>query len=257
MKKNPRITYQKNGPYIVLDVEHLFDSDGTQLKTKQERKLCRCGGSNYKPFCDGSHIDLEFKGDYTNPDQLKKAEPGVVQEITGDPPPQPVIFIEKNGPYKVQGDIEIEAAMIGERSDTQQRTLCRCGGSGIKPYCDGTHQKIGFRDDHLSAIIHVDTVKEELTRVTIGKKELVVVNRETGLSVFSGVCLHAEALLAEGFIEENYLTCGRHRWRYDLETGNLDGDPSMKLKKLKVEIEEGWVLIEKAELNELADLVDD
>ncbi|MCG8334291.1 MAG: CDGSH iron-sulfur domain-containing protein [Proteobacteria bacterium] len=265
MEKKPRITYQKNGPYIVHDVDKVVDSDGTLLVKKQERRLCRCGGSRYKPFCDGSHIDIGFEGDYavsvkevkkvgtSSPsDELLHSE---TEKANSEPPKESGIIIEKNGPYTVQGGIEIES--VEKQPTAQQHTICRCGGSGVKPLCDGTHTKIGFRDDHLLAIIRVDAVEEELTRVTIGKKELVVIKRDSGLSVFSGVCLHAEALLVEGFIEENYLTCGRHRWRYNLETGQLDGDPSMALKKLQTKFEDGWLLIEKAELNELADLEDD
>jgi CDGSH-type Zn-finger protein len=174
-----------------------------------------------------------------------------------EPELQPGIVIEKNGPYRVQGAVEIDSNEIDARYSRQQYTLCRCGGSQTKPFCDGTHKLNGFRDDHLLAILKIEDVNEELTRVTIGKKELVVVKQASGLSVFSGVCLHAEALLAEGFIEENHLTCGRHRWRYDLESGELDGDSSMALKKLNARIEDGWLLIERSELNQLVDLDDD
>src|ERR1700680_1725869 len=51
----------------------------------------------------------------------------------------------KNGPYKVEGPIEL---FYGDsRVDTSQPTvfLCRCGASSKKPFCDGTHSKIGFR----------------------------------------------------------------------------------------------------------------
>jgi len=48
----------------------------------------------------------------------------------------------KNGPYKVEGPIEL---FYGDsRVDTSQPTvfLCRCGASSNKPFCDGTHSKI-------------------------------------------------------------------------------------------------------------------
>jgi CDGSH-type Zn-finger protein len=51
-----------------------------------------------------------------------------------------------NGPYMVEGEIEL-VAPSGQRIDTKGKTkffLCRCGGSTTKPFCDGTHSKIGF-----------------------------------------------------------------------------------------------------------------
>jgi CDGSH-type Zn-finger protein len=51
----------------------------------------------------------------------------------------------ENGPYKVKGPIELvdhEGNAIPVPGDTV--FLCRCGGSTNKPFCDGTHSKIGF-----------------------------------------------------------------------------------------------------------------
>ncbi len=41
----------------------------------------------------------------------------------------------------------VVVAAEGNRFPTEQETiaLCRCGGSTTKPFCDGTHSKIGFR----------------------------------------------------------------------------------------------------------------
>ncbi|WP_309232697.1 CDGSH iron-sulfur domain-containing protein [Actinotalea sp. JY-7885] len=53
-----------------------------------------------------------------------------------------------NGPLLVRGDVEILLAS-GEPAPRRRRTvaLCRCGASGIKPYCDGSHKVIGFTTD--------------------------------------------------------------------------------------------------------------
>lgn len=50
----------------------------------------------------------------------------------------------KNGPVLVQGPAQVVDAegKAGEQKDTV--ALCRCGHSGTKPFCDGTHRKIGF-----------------------------------------------------------------------------------------------------------------
>ena len=50
-----------------------------------------------------------------------------------------------NGPYVVTGTIELHDTN-GNVLATQTRTvLCRCGASTKKPFCDGTHSKIGFQ----------------------------------------------------------------------------------------------------------------
>lgn len=51
-----------------------------------------------------------------------------------------------SGPLWVRGRIPVTAA-DGATYETRNRvTLCRCGASGNKPFCDGTHASIGFRD---------------------------------------------------------------------------------------------------------------
>ena len=57
------------------------------------------------------------------------------------------ITIRPNGPYLVEGDLEL-LDTNGAKVDTggQARfALCRCGASVKKPFCDGTHSKIGFQ----------------------------------------------------------------------------------------------------------------
>jgi CDGSH-type Zn-finger protein len=52
-----------------------------------------------------------------------------------------------NGPYRVDGNITIVDADGNEfdlSSRRQPIALCRCGGSTTKPFCDGTHIRIGF-----------------------------------------------------------------------------------------------------------------
>jgi CDGSH-type Zn-finger protein len=63
------------------------------------------------------------------------------------PPPAraPAITIANDGPYAVSGSIELDAA-FGDGASKEHYTLCRCGGSKRKPFCDGTHWDIGFKD---------------------------------------------------------------------------------------------------------------
>jgi CDGSH-type Zn-finger protein len=60
------------------------------------------------------------------------------------------ILVKPNGPYVVSGDLtQIEIKDInGNKYDLtgkQAVALCRCGASVKKPFCDGTHSRIGFQ----------------------------------------------------------------------------------------------------------------
>ncbi len=59
------------------------------------------------------------------------------------------IRARENGPYLVTGDLS-ELTLTDAAGNPYDLTgkpniaLCRCGGSTTKPFCDGTHSKIGF-----------------------------------------------------------------------------------------------------------------
>jgi CDGSH-type Zn-finger protein len=55
------------------------------------------------------------------------------------------VVVEKNGPYWVQ-DIDAPTDPQGEAMNQHKYVLCRCGKSGNKPYCDGTHRDVGWED---------------------------------------------------------------------------------------------------------------
>jgi CDGSH-type Zn-finger protein len=52
-----------------------------------------------------------------------------------------------NGPYEFRGELEIVTAEGQLVAKETEAWLCRCGRSASKPYCDGSHEKTGFRDD--------------------------------------------------------------------------------------------------------------
>ena len=55
------------------------------------------------------------------------------------------VTVRENGPYLVKGPIQIVDPEGNEfRVEREVVALCRCGGSTNKPFCDGTHSKIGF-----------------------------------------------------------------------------------------------------------------
>ncbi|HMB48079.1 MAG TPA: CDGSH iron-sulfur domain-containing protein [Afifellaceae bacterium] len=100
--------------------------------------LCRCGRSKNKPWCDNSHRDMGFKATGEPKAAEHPAEPA---ERGGQLALTPL----KDGPMQVVGNLEIVSGS-GRRLECSTETyFCRCGGSAKKPFCDGTHARIGFQ----------------------------------------------------------------------------------------------------------------
>lgn len=213
MEKNEsNIIISKNGPYIVSNLplkveEVVFDKENFPIRYKTTKKfpqknyrLCRCGNSKSKPFCDGSHL-AGFDGEETaNPDkgtiikgnnlllrditslcagtgfcdraagtwQLvkdknKKSNAMAIQQACNCPSGRLTIIkdgkgkkgkeeieptfkpsislIEETGlgPIWAKGGIKIISSS-GKKYEIRNRvTLCRCGKSNNKPFCDGSH----------------------------------------------------------------------------------------------------------------------
>ena len=58
-----------------------------------------------------------------------------------------LIFIAPNGPYVVKGKVDLLETPRGKGASETSITLCRCGASKNKPYCDGSHWDVEFTDD--------------------------------------------------------------------------------------------------------------
>ena len=69
---------------------------------------------------------------------LKDAEPPAEAESA------PGVTVVPRGPYAVHGDVKLEGAEFGERTHPTRYTLCRCGHSKNKPFCDGAHWNVEF-----------------------------------------------------------------------------------------------------------------
>jgi 3-phenylpropionate/trans-cinnamate dioxygenase ferredoxin subunit len=54
------------------------------------------------------------------------------------------ITVRKDGPYVVSGPVEVRDADGNVYPARERTALCRCGASTTKPFCDGTHSKVGF-----------------------------------------------------------------------------------------------------------------
>ena len=56
----PTISLEKDGPLKVTGLTAFFNSRGEEIAAKKTIFLCRCGASKNKPFCDGTHWNVDF-----------------------------------------------------------------------------------------------------------------------------------------------------------------------------------------------------
>jgi CDGSH-type Zn-finger protein/uncharacterized Fe-S cluster protein YjdI len=99
--------------------------------------LCRCGASKNKPFCDSSHHEVGFSATgepASGTTDMLAVRNGV---LAIDP--------QLNGPLSIRGNLEITSGTGRVVARVTTAKLCRCGGSATKPFCDGTHARIGFK----------------------------------------------------------------------------------------------------------------
>jgi CDGSH-type Zn-finger protein/uncharacterized Fe-S cluster protein YjdI len=101
--------------------------------------LCRCGASRNKPFCDGSHTAASFTAS-GEPVTGEKAK----LEIRNGPLD---IDPTRNGPLHVTGALEMVSGTGRTIGISAESWLCRCGHSANKPYCDGSHKRVGFSSE--------------------------------------------------------------------------------------------------------------
>lgn len=214
-----KIKVSKDGPYIVtgkvpLAISEICNDDEGYCRTWREVKifpvhetyaLCRCGQSNNKPFCDGTHLKVHFSGTESGDRQPfdevaevingptltladnkhlcvharfcmraggiwklvkqsdnQEARNIAIEEACNCPSgrlvvtdyesgeaiepelEKSIIVIEyppkgEHGPLWVRGGIPIESADGIPYEIRNRVTLCRCGRSRNKPFCDGSH----------------------------------------------------------------------------------------------------------------------
>ncbi|TNJ44612.1 (4Fe-4S)-binding protein [Tamlana fucoidanivorans] len=57
-----KVEVLEKGPLLVFGALKVVHKDGTTDLKSKTTAFCRCGGSNNKPYCDGSHVKIDFKG---------------------------------------------------------------------------------------------------------------------------------------------------------------------------------------------------
>jgi CDGSH-type Zn-finger protein/uncharacterized Fe-S cluster protein YjdI len=129
-----QLRIRENGPYAVhADLLIAGQPDGYRAT------LCRCGLSQNKPWCDGSHGPAGFTA---------SGEPksGAVDALAARDGPLNVTPL-RNGPLQVRGNLEICAGTGRTVARITDARLCRCGQSKNKPFCDLSHLAAGFEAD--------------------------------------------------------------------------------------------------------------
>lgn len=208
-EQKPTIVIVKAGPIIVNDLENFEYANGKRIETKPRMALCRCGKSEFKPYCDRKHLDFGFKGEREiEPDSkrisrykaktltiyfdkticshsavclnslpevfdverfpwvdpygasekkimevIEKCPTGALSYTTDDGKTccenihrEPKIIVQDNGPFDIEGGIELKDEYNSKPFVEEHYSLCRCGKSKNAPFCDGAHNHYYFED---------------------------------------------------------------------------------------------------------------
>jgi CDGSH-type Zn-finger protein len=123
------------GPLQLTGNITLVHEDGS-VQYANHLTLCRCGSSGSKPICDEQHLEKEF----LNPGKISEAS-----EISASQRPSKItISCIKDGPITFRGRLKLHN-QFGQECVKMRGSLCRCGQSASKPFCDGSHERVGFR----------------------------------------------------------------------------------------------------------------
>ena len=130
----------ENGPLMLVGDLDVRDADGQQITRETRLTLCRCGLSRNQPFCDNSHRRRGWQSGPTTSGPSARLPPP--DEGAAERPTE--IVAKRDASLQLRGQLRIHHS-DGERlADTSQALLCRCGHSGHKPFCDGSHQLAEF-----------------------------------------------------------------------------------------------------------------
>lgn len=138
----------EDGPVHLRGDLDVRTASGAPVTRETRLAVCRCGRSGNRPLCDGSH-ERTFDAAGVAPDEALDAAlaasgesgDGGADESDADHDPL-VVTLRRNGPVHLAGPFTLVRA-DGERS-ADETALCRCGSSPRKPFCDGTHEFVGF-----------------------------------------------------------------------------------------------------------------
>jgi CDGSH-type Zn-finger protein len=130
------IALSPNGPLYVRGRIKVSSASGQALFDGSRVALCRCGASKRKPFCDGAHETVRF----ADPGQVASLPTTTADVASG------VLEItpSTDGPLLLKGAYRVLAAGADPSEPLGKGALCRCGQSQSRPFCDGSHTRVGF-----------------------------------------------------------------------------------------------------------------
>jgi CDGSH-type Zn-finger protein/uncharacterized Fe-S cluster protein YjdI len=132
------VTVCADGPLYLRGQIELVGAEGQTIAHETRVALCRCGASGNKPYCDGSHESIGF----FDTAQVTCAPVALPAEAPAGGALR--VHVRHHGPLMTEGPVTVQGADGAAVYAGDKCFFCRCGGSGNKPFCDGTHKKIGF-----------------------------------------------------------------------------------------------------------------
>lgn len=132
------VVVTRHGPLHLRGNLEVFDEAGELRLSDFRVSLCRCGRSENKPFCDGSHAVTGFHDDGA----IHVGTPLADSDV---PDAKLRIRPEPRGPLHLEGTLTLEGADRKTVLAGNGAVLCRCGGSAQKPFCDRSHQRLQQR----------------------------------------------------------------------------------------------------------------
>ncbi|MCS7003150.1 MAG: CDGSH iron-sulfur domain-containing protein [Dehalococcoidia bacterium] len=172
-----------------------------------------------------------------------------------------IIEITDDGPLYVSGAFTLTRPSGLVVQVDGETWLCRCGASNDKPFCDGSHNRIGFSDhearaDEGEGFVEVcdlaDIPVGELKEVTVAGQVICLAHvdayggSQPQIYAIGGICTHANARLAEGVLEGEHVTCPLHQAGFNVITGKATNLPAeTPVPTYAVMIEGGKVLVSR------------
>ena len=128
-----------DGPLLLVGDLLVEDPDGNEIAHEERLTLCRCGKTRNQPFCDNSHLRRGWRSgpDSAPADALPEPREGSTASPTR-------IVPLRDGSLELRGHMRLCDSSGKPVADAGRVLLCRCGQSADKPFCDRSHERVGF-----------------------------------------------------------------------------------------------------------------
>lgn len=83
--------------------------------------------------------------------------------------------------------------------------------------------------------------------ICVDARHVLVSRKNEELHAVTNVCPHKGTLLSGGVVKDGCITCPGHFWRFDLATGQKQGDPNTILTTYPAQVRDGWIEIDLPE----------